>query len=297
LKQDADRVGIGWRGELAAGIIGSLAEIDVIEVVAESWLRAGKKELRSLAWLGKQRPLFVHGVSMGLASVDRTPDRRMSDVARLIDVLQPELWSEHLAFVRSAGMEIGHLAAPPRTERTIEGVRRNVERAGRIIGTRPVLENIATLAEPLFSDMDETSWLRGALAATGCGMLLDLHNLYSNCFNDRTDFFSALAAIDMTKVRVLHIAGGRPLRGEAGDARDYWLDDHLQDVPGPLFAALEYVAARAPEPLSVILERDGNFPAFDVLLADLRAARQALANGRAGRFLVAQDDGRMELRI
>ena len=112
-----DRFGIGWRPELAAGILSNLERIDIVEVIADDYFDAPRTTRRALSTLGKQVPLALHGVTLGLASAVGVDQRRLERTARLIDEVQPEFWSEHLAFVRGGGIEIGHLAAPPRPTR------------------------------------------------------------------------------------------------------------------------------------------------------------------------------------
>src|SRR5581483_9016799 len=133
--------GLGWRPALSAGILANLDAIDVIEVIAEDCFDAAPPVLDGLRALGRRRPLFVHGVGLGAASTIAVDDRRLDLLARTVDRLAPEAWSEHLAFVRAGGVEIGHLAAPPRTIETIEGLAANVERARKITGVAPALEN------------------------------------------------------------------------------------------------------------------------------------------------------------
>jgi uncharacterized protein len=170
-----DRFGLGWRSELAAGILAHLDRIDVIEVIAEDYFDAGRADLRALQTLAAQVNVVLHGTSLGLASTVPLAPKRLDRLARLVEASGAEGWSEHLAFVRGGGIEIGHLAAPPRTEASIEGARRNIERATRIIGCAPLVENIATLVAPPASRLDEAEWTRRILCGAGAGLLLDLH--------------------------------------------------------------------------------------------------------------------------
>jgi hypothetical protein len=275
----ADRVGLGWRGELAASILERLDAIDVLEVIAEEWTRAPRGGQRALAALGRERPLLLHGVAMGLASCHPADGRRMDDMARLVEIARPELWSEHLAFVRAGGFEVGHLAAPPRTRASVEGALANLDRAARVVGTLPVVENIATLVDPPGSTLDEPAWTRAIVEGSGAPMLLDLHNLYANAVNFGHDPMAMLAAMPLARVRLVHLSGGRWLEPQGAEPR--LLDDHLHDVPHPVYAMLEELAARAPGDLTVILERDGNYPAFEAIVSQLDRARRALADGRA----------------
>jgi Protein of unknown function (DUF692) len=102
------------------------------------------------------------------------PRKRLDKMARLVERIPPESWSEHLAFVRAGGVQIGHLATPPRASSTIDATAANLDAARAAVGSLPLVENVATLIDPPASDRDEPAWLTGTLAASGAGMLLDL---------------------------------------------------------------------------------------------------------------------------
>lgn len=257
------RVGLGWRRELGASILGHLDEIDVVEVLAEPLFAATPAEKRAFRFLAAHVPVLVHGTSLGLASTDGVERHRLESLARLMEWLQPEAWSEHLAFVRAGGIEIGHLAAPPRNAETLAALMDNVAAARRIVGAAPLLENVATLIEPPCSTYSEGEWLEIVPRVTGAELLLDLHNLHANAANFG---FDARAALPRQPVRMVHLAGGRALTG----ARI--LDDHLHAVPEVLYTMLAEVA---DDDTTVIIERDGNYPPFEELLAEVRRAREA----------------------
>ena len=278
----SDRVGLGWRPELAAGIFAALDRIDVLEVIADNYFEAGRKERLGLKMLARQVPLHVHGLDLGMAGAQEIGRERFERLARLVNDVEPEAWSEHLAFVRAGGIEIGHLAAPPRTEASVACTAENIEAAARIVGSLPHMENIATLMQPPGSTMSEQAWITGIMAASGCGLLLDLHNLHANATNFGFDPLQFLAEIPIERVKDIHIAGGRWISSPDGD-KQYLLDDHLHAVDQPVYDLLSEVAARAAQPLTVILERDGAYPPMPVLLQELERARDALAIGRRRR--------------
>jgi uncharacterized protein (UPF0276 family) len=285
----SDRVGLSWRGPLAAAILSNLDRIDVIELMLEDFIDASRAQLGGVRLLRSTTPVMVHGVSLGLASLGPVASRRLDQVARVVDAIAPESWSEHLAFVRAGGIEIGHLAAPPRTQATIEGTARNVDRATAVLGARPLLENIATLVDPPGSDLDEGPWVRETLSAANVDLLLDLHNLHANATNFDFDPIAFLDQIPIERVRQIHIAGGRWVTHTVdGLAERRLLDDHLHDVPDPVYQLLVEVAARVSGPLTVILERDGRFPMTSTLLRQLDQARDALLEGRGRAQLRAE---------
>ena len=276
----ADRVGLGWRGELAAGILSNLAQIDVLEVIADDYYRASRASMDALCSLARQVPVSLHGVGMGLASTIPAEPRRLQAMARLMKTVQAESWSEHLSFVRAGGVEIGHLAAPPRTPESVAGAVANIALASRIVGSAPLMENIATLVEPPASTMDEAQWLAQIIDGAQVPLLLDLHNLYANAVNRGQDPQALLLRLPLARVGAVHLSGGHWIDEPEGTGRRL-LDDHLHDVPADVFALLTVLARHAPQPLTVIIERDGNYPSFEHVLDQLALARAALRAGRA----------------
>jgi uncharacterized protein len=277
-----ERVGLGWRPELAAGILSNLDRIDVLECIAEDFWDDDTSS-NALKMLAAQRPVLLHGISQGLASTAPPDRKRLQMMARLVNRIRPESWSEHLAFVRAGDIEIGHLAAPPRTAATIDATAANLRTAREVVGSLPLVENIATLIDPPASDRDEPQWLTETLEASGANMVLDLHNLYANAVNFGIDPMDFLTRLPLERVDQVHIAGGRWI--DDGDpAHRRLLDDHLHDPPDAVYSLLAELASRAPNSLTVILERDGSYPEMSHLLQQLDLAREALASGRKRRL-------------
>jgi uncharacterized protein (UPF0276 family) len=278
-----DRVGLGWRPELAAGIFAHRDRIDIVEVVADDYFDVPRSELSPLRTLSGQIPVTLHGVTAGLASVLPVEQARLYGMARVVEYCQPEFWSEHLAFVRAGDIEIGHLAAPVRNRQTLEGTLRNLARASETVGSMPALENVATLIDPPGSEMNEADWLAALLEAEPrLELLLDLHNVYANSINFGFDPSAFLASIPLERVRAIHIAGGKLLEPDPADPQQkkHLLDDHLHPVPDPVYDLLAEVASASSLPLTVLLERDGEYPPMAELLAELEVARVAIARGR-----------------
>ena len=271
---NGDRFGLSWRGALAAGILANRERLDCLEVIADDYTRGDEAAVRSLAALARHMPLTLHSIQLGLASTEGVETRRLDALRRLADRVEPESWSEHLAFVRSGAMEMGHLAAQARNGATVAATLENLDRVGRAMGRAPAVENVATLVDPPGSTMSEAEWLGRILAECSNPLLLDLHNVHTNALNFGFDARAFLDQLPLHRVGTLHIAGGRPLEQR-------YLDDHKHPVPGEVFALLEYVAARTMQPLTVILERDGAFAGMEPLLAELEMARVAVASGRS----------------
>ncbi len=281
-----DRVGLGWREPLAASIYTQPDEVDVIELIVDDYFQASPRVLRSLRALARDIPTLCHGVTLGLACVTQVESHRVESLARLIAAIEPLMWSEHLAFVRAGGYEIGHLAAPPRNPQTVAGAVRNLQRLRASIGAPPALENIATLIEPPDSCMSEAEWSGAIAQSADCPLLLDLHNLYVNCVNFGIDPRENLRRFTLERVRIVHLSGGSLIEHKAAAGappHSRLLDDHCHDVPEAVFDLLTDLAELSSQPLTVIIERDGHYPEFPVLVQQLRHARAALAKGRERR--------------
>lgn len=285
-----DRFGIAYRPQLAASVFAHTDEIDVIEVIADDWFGASRSTLGALAELSRVLPTQLHAVSLGLASASPVERSRVYALARVVDAVGQGVWSEHLAFVRAGGIELGHLCAPPRTLGTLEGLARNVEVCVKSIGVAPRLENVATLIDPPCSDFDEAEFVTRAVQMTGAPLLLDLHNLHANATNFGFDAAAWLARVPLEHVRGVHLAGGRWI---GGDAAPRLLDDHRHAVPDQVYALLEELAAFAPNPLDVIVERDGTPPPWRSYRAELECARAAVARGRR-RFAAVAAEVRLQ---
>jgi len=279
-----DRVGLSWRTEIAASILQHLDRIDVVELIAEDYFEAPLRRVRALATLAAQVPLVVHGIGLGLSSASPVSEPHLERLARFVNRVRPESWSEHLAFVRAGTIELEHLAAPPRSAATIAGTLANLRRVRAIVGTLPALENVASLLDPPGSEYDEASWVSAIAVGSDASLLLDLHNLYVNAQNFGFGAAEYLHSVPVERVSVVHLAGGTWLEtNDLGQRRRLRLDDHLHAVPNAVYSLLEDVAFRAPQALTVILERDGRYPPFSELLAELTLAREALSRGRARR--------------
>jgi uncharacterized protein len=288
---NSDQFGICWRSDLAAGIFANLDQIEVVEVLADNYFSSPRRILDSLKFLATQVRVTLHGVGMGLSGVTPPPPKIVDGMARLFNTISAESWSEHLAFVRAGDIEIGHLALPPLNDESIENTIRNIDFVRRVVGAPPGVENISSLLKPPCSPLSESEWLAQILEKSSCRMLLDLHNVVVNCFNFGESVTGFLARLPLHSISSIHLGGGKlvKLKSDEGAPRYHILDDHLHETPPEVFSLLEEVSSRVEQPLTVVLERDGDYPHFEELLLELSKAREAVSRGRA-----RKDRGRYE---
>ncbi|MBK7584118.1 MAG: DUF692 domain-containing protein [Myxococcales bacterium] len=258
-------VGLAFRAELAADLLRRPSSVDFVEVVAESCFvqPATRREARALTELW---PVVPHGVKLSLGAAEGIEPERARALGALARELGAPVISEHIAFVRSGGREIGHLTALPYTRTAVSVVAGNVARARRYLPDVPfLLENVAWSFAWPDHEMSEGDFYSEVAAATGCPLLLDVGNLYANAVNSGEEPWQAAERFPLEQVGMIHLAGGVSEHG-------FYFDDHAHAVPEPVFLLLERVLNRTGA-VPMLLERDALFPEFTELTGETERCR------------------------
>ncbi|WP_437899012.1 multinuclear nonheme iron-dependent oxidase [Sorangium sp. So ce124] len=258
-------VGVGFRPELAADLLSAPGAVDFVEVVAEACFAspAARREASAIARIW---PVVPHGVKLSLGSASGIDMDRARRLGALCRELSAPVVSEHVAFVRGGGREIGHLTALPYTLEAARAVARNVAAARRALPDIPLLlENAACTLRFPGDALGEGDFYAEVVDRTGCDLLLDVGNVYANAVNAGVDPGELVGSYPLERVAMIHIAGGVVEHG-------FYFDTHAHPVPAPVFALLAQVVARTG-PLPILLERDGDFPPFAALAAEIATAR------------------------
>lgn len=252
-----------WRWE----IVRHRDRLGVVEVIADDVI--GPAQLRQLLALRDALPLLLHGIGLSLGSAEGLDQARLDHLARLVEAVEPPWVSEHIAFTRAGGVDIGHLTPLPFSQEAIETVARNAAELRQAVPGIPLLlENIAyTLVMP-GAEMSEAEFVRGVVQAADCGLLLDLENVHANATNHAYDPIAYLQALPLERVVEVHLAGGMWADG-------VYADTHTRPVPDESWELLEWLARRV-DIQAVIIERDDDLPPFDMLLAEVERARGIL---------------------
>ncbi|MEJ7729877.1 MAG: DUF692 domain-containing protein [Polyangiaceae bacterium] len=260
------RVGVGWRRELAADLLAQPGCVDFVEVVAESCFGDAMARGEAVA-IAEVWPVVPHGVKLSLGSAGGIDDHRAHSLGQLARDVRAPCVTEHVALSRAGGKEIGHLTAIPFTRAMASVVARNSIAVRRRLPDVPLLlENIAWTLRWPEDEMSEGAFYEEVAARSGCGLLLDIANLYANALNAGVPPLQALAEFPVERVGMIHVAGGM-LDGE------FYVDTHAHAVPEAVFALLEMALQRAGN-VPIMLERDAGFPAFSELHCELGRMRQ-----------------------
>ena len=258
-------VGIGYREPYRADLFLNRPRVDFLEIVADHYLDAGVEKARELQLLAGHFTLIPHGLDLSLGSAEGVDRAYLRKLAALVRRLDPPWWSEHVAFTRAGGVEIGHLTPLPYPREALAALCRNVAEARAAIAAPLVLENIAYLQAVPGSEMAEADFLAEVVERTDCGLLLDVTNLHANAVNHGYDPLAYLARLPLERVVQLHFVGGHW-------ERDVLIDSHSRPTPPDVWALMDAVLARAPV-RGAVLERDEHLPPFTELLNELEQAR------------------------
>lgn len=263
-------VGIGFREPLRSGIFLNQEKIDFLEITADHYFDASPKKLEELDLLTSHFPLIPHSLDLSLGSAEGIDEQYLETLAEVVDLVKPPWFSDHICFTRSGGVKIGHLAPVPFTDEALDVFVKNIGRVKKRIRVPLILENITYNLEYPSSRMSEGAFIRKLLDETGCGLLLDITNLYINSVNLKRDWRKVLDEMPLDKVGQLHFTGSRKSRNRLIDAHADKTDDEIWKV-------YEAVAERC-DIKGAILERDENFPDFSEILCEVEKARSIQIN-------------------
>jgi uncharacterized protein (UPF0276 family) len=263
--------GVGLKPEHFAEALAAPADGLWLEVHPENFMVAGGPRLAWLEAIRARHPLSLHGVGLSLAA-DAPPDAaHLARLAALVDRFEPALVSEHLAWSTWGGRYRPDLLPFPRDDAALARVADNVSRVQDALRLRIAIENPAHYLA-LEHAIGEIEFLDALCARTGCALLLDVNNVYVAARNLGTSAERYVDAFPAERIAEIHVAGHAPdpMMGEA-----LLVDSHDAQVSDAVWALCERALARAG-PRPVLLERDGNLPPFDDLLAERAIASRML---------------------
>ena len=273
----APTAGLGFKAEHFQEALANPAAGLWFEVHAENYMVDGGPRLAMLDALAERFPISLHGVGLSLAGVERPDPRHLARLSQLADRCRPCLVSEHLAWSRIGARCFPDLLPFPRTHEALEIVGRNIDLVQTALGRQILIENPSLYVDLAGHDWDEADFLTELVRRTGCGLLVDLNNVVVSANNLGFDPLAYVDALPAAAVGEIHLAGFRtdPRLGDK-----LLIDSHDTRVPAAVWTLLDYALDRfGPRP--TLIERDGDIPAFDVLMVERGFAAAILADHRA----------------
>jgi uncharacterized protein len=242
-------------------------------VHAENYLGAGGRPLAQLRALSERFPLSIHGVGLSIGG-DRIDPDHLARVAALVRTMNPASFSEHLAWSSHGADYLNDLLPLPYTSDTLARVADHIDQVQNAVGRRMLLENPSSYLAFAASTWAETEYLAELSRRTGCGLLLDVNNVFVSATNLGFTPQDYIAAFALAQVGEVHLGGHDHDRDDHG--APLLIDSHGAAVADPVWALLDLTLARmGPRPL--LVEWDNDVPAWDVLASEGARAADALA--------------------
>ena len=248
------------------------------EVHAENYMVDGGPRLSMLETLRQRFPLSFHSVGLSLAGVERPDPNHLARFKSLVDRFEPFLVSEHLAWSRSGNISFPDLLPFPRTNEALEIVARNIDITQSALGRQILIENPSLYMQLEGHEWPESLFLKELVDRTGCGLLIDVNNVFVSASNLGFNPVSYLDALPCSAIGEIHLAGHSP---DPRLGRSLLIDSHDAPISGEVWELYDWLLARcgADRPPTLI-ERDDAIPAFDELLPERDKAAAMMAGHR-----------------
>lgn len=273
------RAGIGLRGQHHLRVLSESPPIAWFEAHTENYFADGGAHVEALARIRASYPLSLHGVGLSLGSADPLNMLHLERVRRALNRFEPALLSEHLSWSSIDGRFANDLLPLPYTDEALRHVSARIGQAQDFLGRQILIENVSSYLQYDCSRMPEWEFLAGVAAESGCGILLDLNNIYVAARNGGFEPLRYLNAIDPRCVQEIHLAGHSCLTFEG---QTLLIDTHGTQVCDAVWD-LYRAALRRFGDIPTLIEWDTDIPALEVLMAEaakadaLRADAHALA--------------------
>jgi len=273
-KQLPPSTGIGFKASHFDGLMANPGPVTWLEIHAENYMGDGGRPLAQLRALAKRFPVSVHGIGLSIGGERPLDPAHLARLKRLCDWLNPASFSEHLAWSTHDAGFLNDLLPLPYTAATLTRVADHIDQVQQVLGRRMLLENPATYLAFADSDMAEVDFLAALATRTGCGLLLDVNNVFVAATNQQTDPMGYLDAFPLDHVGELHLGGHDADTDDHG--APLLIDSHGAPVADPVWALYAHVIARGGRKPTLI-EWDADVPPFAVLQDQAARASAILA--------------------
>lgn len=268
------RAGIGLRAPHYRELLDTLPAVGWLEVHSENYFGEGGQPLHYLEQARSHYPLSLHGVGLSLGSTDELDRTHLSKLKRLAERFDPALVSEHLCWCSAGGRYLNDLLPLPYTEEALALVSRHIDEAQTFLGRRILVENVSSYLQFAHSTLPEWEFLTEAAARSGCGILLDVNNIYVSAVNHGFDADRYLEAIPVEAVGEIHLAG-------FDSNGDCLIDTHGKPVADEVWALYRRAVRRFGR-VPTLIEWDTDIPPLAILLDEARKADAILAEADHG---------------
>lgn len=268
------RAGVGLKPEHFQEILATRPDIGFFEVHAENYMVAGGPFHHYLTRIHERYALSVHGVGLSIGADAPLDVEHLNALKRLLDKYQPQSFSEHLAWSTHRDVFLNDLLPLPYNTATLQRVCDHIDQVQAHLGRRMLLENPATYIEFVASTWNEATFVSEVVRRTGCGLLLDVNNVYVSSVNHQRDAHAVIRALPLDQVGEIHLAGFA--EQVDGNNDRLLIDSHGSPVAQAVWDLYAFTLGLTG-PVATLLERDNDIPAWSVLLAEANLANEQLS--------------------
>lgn len=248
------------------------------EVHAENYMGAGGSPLQMLTWVRERYPLSIHGVGLSIGASGGLDVTHLNRVAALVERFEPQSFSEHLAWSTHDSVYHSDLLPVPYNRETEDTVCAHLDQVQEALGRQMLLENPSNYVSLDGSSMAEAELLTNLVRRTGCGLLLDVNNVYISACNMGYDARRYIESLPLDSVGEIHLAGHLVDDSVATDP--VLIDTHDRAVGKDVWDLYEFTLGLCG-PTPTLIEWDTDVPEWAELASDMQRAEQALARVRA----------------
>ncbi|WP_146589732.1 MNIO family bufferin maturase [Puniceibacterium confluentis] len=265
--------GVGYKAQHFSAIMADPTPVTWLEIHAENYMGDGGRPIAQLRHLSERFAMSVHGVGLSIGGEGRLDPDHLGRLKHLCTWLNPASFSEHLAWSTHDGAYFNDLLPLPYTESTLSRVCDHIDEVQTALGRRMLLENPSSYLAFAASTMSETEFLHAVTRRTGCGLLLDVNNVFVSATNLGYAPQDYIDACPLDQVGEIHLGGHDEDTDDHG--APLLIDSHGCAVVDPVWALLDHTLARSG-PRPTLVEWDTDVPDWPVLAAEARRAGQAL---------------------
>lgn len=270
--------GVGYKAQHFTDLRADPGPVKWLEIHAENYMGNGGRPHAQLRALRPDFAISVHGVGLSIGGETPLDTDHLSRIKTLIDWLEPASFSEHLAWSTHGAEFLDDLLPLPYTDATLRRVARHIDQVQEALGRQMLLENPSSYLAFADSTMSETEFLDQLVRTTGCGLLLDVNNVFISATNLGYTPRGYLDAYPLAAVGEIHVGGHAEDADEHG--APLLIDSHGCATADPVWELLNHALATAPAP--VLVEWDNDVPDWATLRAEAERAAAALALHVAG---------------
>ena len=263
--------GLGLRKPHYAEFLSHKVPVDFVEIISENFMVDGGQPRRILREVRERYPVALHGVSMSLGSANGLDPAYLARLRALVDEVDPLFVSDHLSWSRIDGFSAHDLLPIPYTQEALSVVCANIDRAQAALGRAMLIENPSSYLALAPAEMTEWAFLDAVCDRTGCGVLLDVNNVFVSAANHGFDALDYLDGVPHARVRQVHLAGH-------SEGEHLLIDTHDRPVPPSVWDLYAHVLPKLGA-VATMIERDDDIPPLAELLGELATARRIAAAG------------------